>query len=236
MKMSGTYRIEAPRDKVWAGLNDAEILKQSIPGCQSLEKQSDTELAATVKAKVGPVSATFNGQVTLSDIKAPESYRIEGQGKGGAAGFAKGGANVRLEEDGGVTVLHYEADAQVGGKLAQIGSRLVQGTAKKYADEFFGNFANAMGVAGGEAVEAEKVEPAAERPAEPTPEEQAEMATAAMRGAAPGHAAPEGPTAPTPEQARGLPGGETERPGLKPSVWITVLVVILVVLILIAVL
>ena len=140
MDMTGEYRIPAPREQVWAALNDPETLKASLPGCQSLEKVSDREFAATVVAKVGPVQAKFNGNVTLSNLNPPESYTISGEGKGGAAGFAKGGADVRLLEEGEVTVLTYTAKADVGGKLAQLGSRLIDGTAKKMADEFFNNF------------------------------------------------------------------------------------------------
>jgi carbon monoxide dehydrogenase subunit G len=144
MDMTGEYRIPAPREQVWAALNDPAILKASLPGCESLERLSDHEFAATVAAKVGPVRAKFNGQVTLSDLKPPESYQISGEGKGGAAGFAKGGADVRLTEDGAETVLSYTARADVGGKLAQLGSRLIDATAKKMADEFFENFRNQL--------------------------------------------------------------------------------------------
>jgi hypothetical protein len=140
MDMTGQYRIPAPREQVWAALNDPATLKASLPGCESLEKVSDQEFAATVVAKVGPVKAKFNGNVTLSNLNPPESYTISGEGKGGAAGFAKGGADVRLTEDGDITVLTYTAKADVGGKLAQLGSRLIDGTAKKMADEFFDNF------------------------------------------------------------------------------------------------
>jgi carbon monoxide dehydrogenase subunit G len=141
MDMTGEYRIPAPRAQVWAALNDPEILKASLPGCESLERVSDHEFAATVATKVGPVRAKFNGQVTLSDLHPPESYKISGEGKGGAAGFAKGGADVRLTEEGSeVTVLSYTAKADVGGKLAQLGSRLIDATAKKMADDFFENF------------------------------------------------------------------------------------------------
>jgi carbon monoxide dehydrogenase subunit G len=140
MDMTGQYRIPAPREQVWAALNDPAMLKASLPGCETLEKLSDREFAATVIAKVGPVKAKFNGNVTLSNLNPPESYTISGEGKGGAAGFAKGGADVRLTEDGDITVLTYTAKADVGGKLAQLGSRLIDGTAKKLADEFFDNF------------------------------------------------------------------------------------------------
>lgn len=140
MDLIGEERITAPRDIVWAALNDPEILKHCIPGCQNLELKSPTELAATVKIKVGPVSATFNGEVTLSNISAPESYTISGEGKGGIAGFAKGGADVVLKEDGTETVLHYQARAQVGGKIAQLGARLIDSTSQKLARQFFSDF------------------------------------------------------------------------------------------------
>ena len=144
MKLADEKRIAAPREVVWEGLNDPDILQKAIPGCESLEKTSDTGFAAEVRAKVGPVKAKFKGQVELSDLNPPESYRISGEGKGGAAGFAKGGATVTLVEDGDGTILKYEVDADVGGKLAQIGSRLVEGTAKKLAGEFFDNFEQAV--------------------------------------------------------------------------------------------
>ncbi len=126
---------------MWAALNDPAVLKASIPGCQSLEKISDTEMTATVQAKVGPVKATFNGHVTLSNIDPPNGYTITGEGKGGVAGFAKGGADVKLTEDGDGTLLAYKVNAQVGGKLAQIGARLIDATAKQMADQFFAAFA-----------------------------------------------------------------------------------------------
>jgi carbon monoxide dehydrogenase subunit G len=145
MDMTGEYRIPAPRQRVWEALNDPAILKAAIPGCEELNKVGDNELEARVKAKVGPVSATFTGKVTLNDLNPPESYRIAGEGKGGAAGYAKGGAEVNLAEDGADTILRYSAKADVGGKLAQIGSRLIQGTAKKMADDFFGKFSAIVG-------------------------------------------------------------------------------------------
>lgn len=140
MEIAGEERIAASREVVWAALNDPNILRQCIPGCQTLEQKSPTELAATVKLKIGPVSASFSGEVTLSDINAPESYRISGEGKGGIAGFAKGFADVALEEDGAETILRYKADAQVGGKLAQLGSRLIGSTSQKLAQQFFADF------------------------------------------------------------------------------------------------
>ncbi|MBZ0215550.1 MAG: carbon monoxide dehydrogenase subunit G, partial [Fimbriimonadaceae bacterium] len=144
MQMSDTIRIEASRERVFEALNDPEILRRCIPGCESLEKVSDNQMKAEVTAKVGPVKAKFAGEVTLSDINPPESYTISGQGKGGAAGFAKGGATVRLEADGGATNLHYEVKADVGGKLAQLGSRLIDGVAKRLAKEFFESFRAAV--------------------------------------------------------------------------------------------
>lgn len=140
MKLTGERTISADRETVWAALNDPEVLKACISGCQSLEKTSETSFEAVVKQKVGPVSATFKGQVELSDINPPESYRISGEGKGGAAGFAKGGADIKLTENGEQTDLAYDVDAKVGGKIAQLGSRLIDGFAKKMADNFFETF------------------------------------------------------------------------------------------------
>ena len=146
MKMSGEYTLNADRETVWKALNDPEVLKASIPGCESIEKHSETEMEAVATAKVGPVKAKFKGKVQLSDLDPPNSYTISGEGSGGAAGFAKGGAKVALSDaDGGGTVLKYDVDATVGGKLAQIGQRLVDGAAKKMADEFFSNFAEQVG-------------------------------------------------------------------------------------------
>lgn len=140
MEMHGEERIAAPRQMVWEALNDPDVLRACIPGCQSLEKASDTEMSAVVKIKIGPVSAKFSGEVTLENINAPESYTIVGEGKGGIAGFAKGGADVKLTEDGAETILNYDVKAQVGGKLAQLGSRLIDSTSKKLAGQFFTKF------------------------------------------------------------------------------------------------
>lgn len=146
MDMEGEVAIPAPRARVWDALNNAAILRLCIPGCEELDKLSDSELTAKLKLKIGPVSAKFAGKVTLSDIDAPNGYRISGEGQGGAAGFGKGGAVVTLADgpDGG-TILRYKAEATVGGKLAQLGARLIQGTAAKLADEFFAAFARTMG-------------------------------------------------------------------------------------------
>ena len=141
MQMQDSQRIPASKAKVWAALNDPEVLKKCIPGCQSLEMNSPTEMTATVVFKVGPVKATFGGKVTLSDLDPPNSYRISGEGEGGVAGFAKGGAKVSLSDSGSGTLLTYDVEAQIGGKLAQLGQRLVNGAAKKVADDFFQKFA-----------------------------------------------------------------------------------------------
>ena len=140
MDMTGEYRIPAPRQAVWEALNDPDVLKQAIPGCEEIEKDSPTSFTAKVTAKLGPVKARFAGAVTLTDLNPPESYTITGEGKGGAAGFAKGGAKVRLAEDGAETVLTYEVNAAVGGKIAQLGGRLIDSTARKMAEQFFGKF------------------------------------------------------------------------------------------------
>jgi carbon monoxide dehydrogenase subunit G len=147
MEMTGERRIAASRTIVWDALNDPEILKQCIPGCEALEMKSPTEMAARVKVQIGPVKATFNGKVMLSDLDPPNGYRIAGEGTGGVAGFAKGGAVVRLVEHGAGTLMTYEVKASVGGKLAQLGSRLIDSTARKLADEFFGKFTATVGEA-----------------------------------------------------------------------------------------
>ena len=140
MDLTGEERIAASRDTVWKALNDPEILKACIPGCESLEKISDTELEATVGVKMGPVKARFSGKVELTNLNPPSSYTISGEGKGGVAGFAKGGADVTLVEEGAETVLSYRVNADVGGKIAQLGSRLIASTSKKLATQFFENF------------------------------------------------------------------------------------------------
>jgi uncharacterized protein len=201
MEMTGEYKISAPRQKVWEALNDPEILATCIPGCQELNKDSDTELSAIVKSKVGPVSATFKGKVTLSEIDPPNGYKISGEGTGGVAGFAKGGAEVKLVDDGDGTLLSYVATAQVGGKLAQIGSRLIDSTAKKMANEFFGKFAEVVGGAN------------------PAPEASAAPAAAEPAAAAPAPAAPEAPAESAPASPVASSGG------ISPAVWVGGLIV-----------
>lgn len=144
MELTGTRQIAADRATVWAALNDAEVLKAAIPGCQELTGDPGQGFEATVKQKVGPVSATFQGKVALSNIVDGQSYTISGEGKGGAAGFAKGAADVRLEDSEGGTLLTYDVKAHVGGKIAQLGARLIDGFAKKMADQFFENFQAAI--------------------------------------------------------------------------------------------
>jgi uncharacterized protein len=141
MVMNGEVQLPAPRQLVWEKLNDTEALKASIPGCETLEKLSDNEFQAVATNKVGPVKARFKGKVRLSDLDPPNGYRISGEGDGGVAGFAKGGATVALTDKDGGTLLTYNVEAQIGGKLAQLGQRLVNGAAKKLADQFFTKFA-----------------------------------------------------------------------------------------------
>lgn len=207
MEMTGEFRISAPRQRVWEGLNDPEILKQCIPGCQTLEKVSDTEFNGKVVASVGPVRATFGGKVTLSDLDPPQSYTISGEGSGGVAGFAKGGAKVNLAEDGAATLLTYAVQAQVGGKLAQVGSRLIDGVARKMANDFFGHFAAVM-----------------------APEQPPPTAAETPQADAPSMA----PVAePRPVTAETPPPTPLPRPvgvRLPPAVWVTGLAVIIIVL------
>jgi carbon monoxide dehydrogenase subunit G len=160
MEMTGERRIPAPRETVWQALNDPEVLKDSIPGCEHIEKVSDTEMTARVAVRIGPMNARFAGKVQLSDLDPPNGYTISGEGQGGVAGFAKGGAAVRLAEDGpGATLLTYDVKAQVGGKMAQLGARLIDSTARSMADQFFDRFAARVAgpAPGAEAAEAAPV-------------------------------------------------------------------------------
>ncbi|KAB7740075.1 carbon monoxide dehydrogenase [Parvibaculum sedimenti] len=212
MEMSGEYRIPAPRENVWAALNDPEVLRETIPGAESVDKIADDEFEAVAKAKVGPVSARFKGKVKLTDIDPPNGYTINGEGNGGAAGFAKGSAKVRLTDDNGVTVLTYTVNAQIGGKLAQIGQRFIDSTASKLADEFFGNFSAALGGA--------KVEPAAGL----APELVEEIAEGLVKSPDQDAIAPTGvPMLPDEEAGQGL----------SPWIWGSVLIIAVVALILI---
>lgn len=140
MDISGEFTIPATRERVWAALNDPQVLKRCIPGCDELEQTAEGQFEAKMSAKIGPVKARFDTAIELTDVNPPVSYTISGQGKGGPAGFGKGSADVQLEEQGEQTILRYTAQLQVGGKLAQIGSRLVGGTARKIANDFFSKF------------------------------------------------------------------------------------------------
>jgi uncharacterized protein len=165
MEMSGTQSIAASPETVYAALNDPEVLRQCIPGCEAIERTSDTALRARVTLKIGPMKVTFNGSVTLSDLDPPTSYTIMGEGSGGVAGFAKGGATVQLAPNGeAATLLTYTVKAEVGGKIAQLGARLIDGTAKKLAGEFFGKLGTVV------APEAAPVEVAAAEAGEVTDE------------------------------------------------------------------
>jgi len=229
MDMKGEERIPAPREAVWEALNDPEVLKASIPGCQELEKTSDTGFSATVQAKVGPVKAKFKGEVSLSDIDPPNGYTISGEGKGGAAGFAKGGAKVSLAEDSGETVLSYEVDANVGGKLAQIGSRLIDSTAKKMAGDFFAKFSEEVVARTGTPAPETASEPAAAAEPEAPPVAAPVTAPAAAEEPAPAETA----EAPAADHAAAAAKAATEaveetaqRKGLSPRIWIIVVIAV----------
>jgi carbon monoxide dehydrogenase subunit G len=161
MKMTGEQKLAASRQRVWEALNDPNVLKQCIPGCQSLEKESDERLKAIVAIKIGPIGARFTGAVTLSELDPPNGYLISGEGQGGAAGFAKGAARVRLTDDGPGALLTYEVDAEVGGRLAQVGGAIIDATAKQLAGAFFKKF--------GEVVAGPKAEPQAAKTPAPAP-------------------------------------------------------------------
>jgi hypothetical protein len=169
MDMTGERRIEAPRQTVWQALNDPVVLKASIPGCESLEKLSDTDMKATAAVKIGPISARFSGAVHLSDLDPPNGYTIGGEGQGGVAGFAKGGAKVRLEDAGSATLLRYEVHAQVGGKIAQLGARLIDASAKQMADAFFDRFSQEVAPTPAPELHAEPRPPAPPPPAAISP-------------------------------------------------------------------
>jgi uncharacterized protein len=165
MKMNGSQVIDAPRGTVWRGLNDPQVLQACIPGCDKIESSSPTQMKATVVVKVGPVKASFAGEVTLSELNAPESYRISGKGQGGFAGFAEGGATVQLTALSPTqTQMDYTVDAQIGGKLAMLGSRLIDSTAQSLAGQFFTKFASLM-KAEAEADSATNPKAAAKKPA-----------------------------------------------------------------------
>jgi len=204
MEFTGRYNISVPPERVWQALNDPAILKVCIPGCEQIEKTSPTDFVATAKLKIGPVSATFKGKVTLSDLDPPHRCRLSGEGQGGVAGFAKGGAEVTLTPDGDGTVLNYTATASVGGKLAQIGQRLIDGAARQIADDFFKRFAAAL---------------APEPVMAPDP-----STVEAQEAEAPGIDVSQGASMPTPTGPR---------MGLSPVVWVSGLIAVVAVLLLV---
>jgi carbon monoxide dehydrogenase subunit G len=215
MHLEGTQLIGADRATVWAALNDPEILAACIPGCQSMEGSAETGFAAVVKQKVGPVSATFKGKVSLTNLNPPESYTISGEGEGGAAGFAKGGADVKLLQTEGGTALTYVAEAKIGGKIAQLGARLIDGFAKKMADQFFATFKAAVEARDPETAVryAEAAEAASAAAEAATKAAAAAPAPAAASAAAPASAAP----AAKPAAASVAAAGPAEAP--KKSWW-----------------
>ncbi|MBS0471593.1 MAG: carbon monoxide dehydrogenase subunit G [Proteobacteria bacterium] len=202
MDFSGRYVIAAPPQRVWEGINNPEILKACIPGCEALDKTSATDFTATARLKIGPVSATFKGKVTLSDLNPPHGCTLTGEGQGGVAGFAKGGAEVVLTPEGDGTVLTYTAKANVGGKLAQIGQRLIDGAARQIADDFFKRFAAA-------------VEAPPALAGDPTT---AELDNVTQLAA--------------PHATAEVVASEPERKGLSPAVWVAGLIAVIVALLL----
>ncbi|HEY1503658.1 MAG TPA: carbon monoxide dehydrogenase subunit G [Stellaceae bacterium] len=230
MDMTGEYRIAAPRQKVWDALNDPEILKQAIPGCETITKHSDTEMSATVRAKVGPVSARFGGKVTISDRDPPNGYKIMGEGTGGPAGFAKGGATVKLTDDGDGTKLSYTVEANVGGKLAQIGSRLIDATARQMAENFFAKFAQLVvaGSAPAATTPATAAAPSAAAPSTSMPAGDAGTAAEAPPVAVAVTPPPPGGSVDMPPPDRtppsSAPGSESKR--LSPMVWVSLLAIV----------
>jgi uncharacterized protein len=216
MEMTGEFRIPARRERVWEALNDPETLKRAIPGCETIEKVTDTQFTARVVAKVGPVRATFGGKVNLSDLDPPKAYTISGEGTGGVAGFAKGSAKVNLdEEDGETTLLRYAVQAHVGGKLAQIGSRLIDATSRKMADDFFNRFAETISPPAGNG--ADTATPAAQATA-PAPGETAGIATTTRPEAAETQAADPRSAEPPAE-----PAEQPVSRRLSPAVWVPAL-------------
>ncbi len=243
MEMSGDQWVPLAREKVWEALNDPDVLKACVPGCQSVEKESENQFTATVNAKVGPVKSRFKGNVTLSDLNPPTSYTLTFQGQG-AAGFTKGEANVSLADEGEGTRISYTAHATIGGKLAQVGARLVDGAARKMANEFFGNLTEHLGGTVGQGGEAAGTEGASE------PEQEAEASLAegstpggatgpAEDSAAPAEQPSETQAAPDTQPQAGSAAGPTsgdqapreEFPGGSNQVWVWILVAVVIVVV-----
>ncbi|MDA0229945.1 MAG: carbon monoxide dehydrogenase subunit G [Proteobacteria bacterium] len=193
MKLSGEHLIPASQQTVWEALNDADMLRACLPGCETLEKISDTEMTAKITTKIGPVKATFTGAVTLSDLDPPNGYKLSGEGQGGTAGFASGSASVNLSEQDGGTLLRYEVEAKVGGKLAQIGSRLIDSVTKKLAAQFFTSLV-------------EKLSPGEKTDTAPESAESAESAPASATPATAAAASPSRRGIPTPAWVVGIIG------------------------------
>ncbi|MGA3398366.1 MAG: SRPBCC domain-containing protein [Acetobacteraceae bacterium] len=217
MDMTGERRIPAPRQVVWNALNDPDVLRVTLPGCESLEMQSDTAMKATASVKIGPISARFTGHVELSDIDPPNGYTISGEGQGGVAGFAKGGAKVKLDDDDGATLLRYEVHAQVGGKLAQLGARLVDASAKQLADQFFDRFSARVAPAAAAAPAGVAAAPI-ELAARPVPVAAPQLTPAAAGPVVPGAPAssPQQTGPATTQIYPAAPGSEVARPVLPP--------------------
>ena len=234
MELTGEHRIPASRKVVWEALHDPDLLRTCITGCESLEFVEDDKMKARVTAKVGPVKATFDANVAIVDATEPEGYTLQGEGKGGVAGFAKGSAKVRLTEDGDATLLHYEADAKVGGKLAQLGSRLVDSTAKRYAADFFSCLSEKLG--GGATADAAAPPPIEAAAIEGAPEGERVVAAAPVEPGAPS-TAQAAAGAPTAAARSSAPAQPASNPPVPPeqapkggsSVWLWVALAIAVV-------
>jgi uncharacterized protein len=223
MDMTGEYRIPAARQHVWEALNDPTILSQCIPGCEEIVKLSDVEWTAKVVAKVGPVKAKFGGKVLLTDLDPPNGYKITGEGTGGAAGFAKGGATVMLTDVPEGTLLKYVVQANVGGKLAQIGSRLIDGASRKMADEFFAKFAAVVGASGAGTMAA----PAEAPISAASPDGTVDMSPPEAVVTPVAEPAPVNPPTPRPTPPpTAAPAVTASRGGLSPTTWVIGLAVV----------
>jgi carbon monoxide dehydrogenase subunit G len=227
MDMTGEYRIPAARQHVWEALNDPTILSQCIPGCEEIVKLSDVEWTAKVVAKVGPVKAKFGGKVLLTDLDPPNGYKITGEGTGGAAGFAKGGATVTLTDVPEGTLLKYVVQANVGGKLAQIGSRLIDGASRKMADEFFAKFALVVGASGAGTMAAPAEAPIPAASPAPSTVETSPPEAVVTPVAEPAPVSPPTPRpVPPPMVAPAAAPAAASRGGLSPTTWVIGLAIV----------
>jgi carbon monoxide dehydrogenase subunit G len=232
VEITGEYPIQAPRAQVWEALNDPDVLRETIPGCETLERTGDNQFQAKIKSRIGPVSATFNCKIELTHLNPPVSYTLAGEGQGGVAGFANGTADVILDEDGPNTLLRYSAAFKIGGKLAQIGSRMVAGATRKTADEFFANFAglvNAMAML--ETMEEgaatiEDIAPAGNSEITTSPSQKPPQPSPAPRADAGDTAAKASPYA----SPRLTPPATAGSGGSKPWIWLGIGAVVLIVL------